>query len=70
LADYGFTNVTKLSVSINNILNVASEDGTYALIEKKGLGENPAIEIVPVIPEPATLALLALGGLPLLLRKR
>jgi hypothetical protein len=61
--------VTKVSVSIDNTLLVESELGTTSRIEKKGLGENPAVSISPVIPEPATLALLGLGGV-LLRRKK
>ena len=61
--------VTKASVSIDNTLNVASETGTISRIEKKGLGENPAVVISPAIPEPATIALISFGALALV-RKR
>ena len=57
-----YDDITKIHVSIDNTLTVASEDGTIARIEKKGLGENPAVVVTPIIPEPATLVLLGLGA--------
>lgn len=62
LADYGYYDVTKIHVSLDNTLTVASEPGTYSRIEKKGLGENPVISISPTIPEPSSLALIGVIG--------
>ena len=65
-----FDDITIVQVSLDNALDVTSEAGTFARIEKKGLGENPAVFIAPIIPEPATLSLLTLGGIAMLKRKR
>jgi hypothetical protein len=57
---------TKATVTVNNhLVAIAYDDFSYAFIQKKGVQSQIAIEI---IPEPATLVLLGLGGL--LLRKR
>lgn len=65
---FGIDYITKVNVSINNYLEVNSQDGTTSFIEKKVAIDQPSVTITPTIPEPATLALLGLGGL--LLRKR
>jgi hypothetical protein len=62
LADYGYVDVTKIHVSLDNTLTVASENGTYSRIEKKGIGENPVISISPTIPEPSSIALIGVIG--------
>jgi hypothetical protein len=54
---------------MDNALTVHSETGTTATIHKKRLYETWGTS-VSAIPEPAALALLSLGGLPLLLRRR
>ncbi len=59
--------ITEVVVNFNNILQTTSEDGTVSFIQKKTI----VVEVNdPEIPEPATLSLLALCGLPLLRRRR
>lgn len=57
--------VTKISVVFDNTLVALSENGTSAFIAKKDVG---GIGIT-VVPEPATLGLLSLGGVCLLGRR-
>jgi hypothetical protein len=61
-----FDSATLVEFVMDNALTVNSEDGTTATIRKK-LGGGTSIT---AIPEPAALALLTLGSLPLLLRRR
>ena len=64
LADAGVAGkATLVQFSLDNKLYARSEDGTQAEIAKKG-----AYAITLTVPEPATMALLGLGGL--LLRRR
>jgi len=66
-----YDDITKVQVSIDNILSVTSEDGTYARIEKKGFGENPSVMVAPVIPEPSSLALMTvISGAGWMVRRR
>jgi hypothetical protein len=66
-----YDDITKIQVSIDNTLTVASEDGTYSRIEKKGLGENPSVMVAPVVPEPSSLALMTvISGAGLVIRRR
>jgi hypothetical protein len=65
-------NATKVFLSLDNDLYTQSENGTTAKIQKK-VASGPAVAITPdivVIPEPATVSLLALGGLALLRKRR
>lgn len=64
---YGnFTQVTRLEFSTNNTLVTTSEAGTIAFIDKKDL----VLDIDAVVPEPASLGLLALAIPALLSRRR
>lgn len=58
--------VTKVSVTFDNTLVATSEDGTSAFIAKKDVGGVG----ITVIPEPASLGLLTLGGLCMMARRR
>lgn len=58
--------VTKVSVRFDNTLTAQSEAGTSAFIAKKDVGGVG----ITVVPEPASLALLAAGGFCLLGRQR
>ena len=61
---------TKVELTMDNVLNNGSEDGTESEIHKKatdGIGITPMEEIP--IPEPTVLALLGVGGLVLALMR-
>ncbi len=57
---------TKVSVTFDNTLTALSQDGTSAFIAKKDVGGVG----ITVIPEPASLGLLALGSLVMMGRRR
>jgi hypothetical protein len=59
--------ITSVSISWQNNLQASSEEGTTSLIQKKYGELGISVE---VIPEPATLAVLALGSLAAVLRRR
>ena len=60
---------TKVAIELDNRLAVASEATTYSHIAKKTLG-GFSVTAVTNIPEPATMSLLALGGLAMLKRRK
>lgn len=64
-AGYGDRKATKVDITMDNTLVAVSEANTQAYIKKKQL---EGITITAIVPEPATLSLLLLGGL--LLRRR
>jgi len=64
-AGYGDRKATDVDISMDNQLLAFSEAGTIAYIKKK---QAEGITITAIVPEPATLSLLLLGGL--FLRRR
>ena len=60
---------TKVEIELDNRLLAVSEAGSQSHIKKKAIG-GFAITAVTDIPEPATMSLLALGGVALLRRKK
>ena len=70
LRELGFSSgyATLLDLTMDNTLNTASQTGTSALILKK---ETDGLRVTPIIvPEPATIALLAFGSVALLRKRR
>lgn len=68
LAAHGVTgHATEIYLSMDNTMTAASETGTAAQIQKKSDG---GLIITPNIPEPATLALVALGSLAMIRRRK
>lgn len=59
-AGYGDRKATKVDITIDNTLAVLSEAGTTAYIKKK---QAEGVTITAIVPEPATIGLLLLGGL-------
>jgi len=57
-----------IRVVLNNELHAGSDQGTSSFIEKKVV--TPGIEINIILPEPASLSMLALGGLLISRRRR
>jgi len=59
-AGYSDRKATKVDITMDNTLAVLSEAGTTAYIKKK---QAEGITITAIVPEPATIGLLVLGGL-------
>lgn len=64
----GIRGVTSVSVSFTSALATGSESGTTSHIEASLLDQEIMVGVI--IPEPATLALLGIGGLAALIRRR
>ncbi|MGN6725089.1 MAG: PEP-CTERM sorting domain-containing protein [Tepidisphaeraceae bacterium] len=68
------TGVKSVQIVMNDILQAASTAGSTAYIQKKGVSDpttgGPQIVIGAVVPEPASLSLLLLGGMGFLRRRR
>lgn len=74
-AEAAITNInwTNLKIVLNNNLMAISSPGSTSFIEKKIVGGAVAIELIcdgPEIPEPATIAMLSIGSLALIGRKK
>jgi hypothetical protein len=69
IIDAGFSGqATKVKFSLDNSL-FAMSDGGYAYIKKKDI-DGFSVTAVTDVPEPATMSLLALGGIALIRRKK
>ena len=65
-SELGITgDITRARISLDNQLLAISEDGSSAFIDKKNIDG-----VVITVPEPASVALLALGGIAVLARRR
>lgn len=62
-------NITRASVVLDNQLLAISEDGAFAFVDKKTVDFEP-FTVAITIPEPASAALIGLGSLALLARRR
>jgi hypothetical protein len=60
---------TKVSVVLDNVLTAGSESSTNAYIAKK-VAQGMTVTALVTIPEPSSAALLGLGGLALMIRRR